>query len=67
MGNLMGNWYSLDCKYYTRQFPTLDELLNDILASGQDPNYGILKMVVPQCSQQRRHWVCKGLFVYSSK
>jgi len=39
----MGNWYSLDCEYYTRQFPTVDELLNDILASGQDPNYGILK------------------------
>ena len=43
MGNLMGNWYSLDCKYYTRQFPTLDALLKDILDSGQDPNYGILK------------------------
>ena len=43
MGNLMGNWYSLNCKYYTRQFPTVDELLNDILASGQDPNYEILK------------------------
>jgi len=43
MGNLMGNWYSLDCKYYTRQFPTLDALLNDILDSGQDPNYEILK------------------------
>jgi len=43
MGNLMGNWYSLNCKYYTRQFPTLDALLNDILDSGQDPNYEILK------------------------
>ena len=43
MGNLMGNWYSLNCKYYTRQFPTVDELLNDILTSGQDPNYEILK------------------------
>jgi len=39
----MGNWYSLDCKYYTRQFPTVDGLLNDILDSGQDPNYEILK------------------------
>ena len=43
MGNLMGNWYSLNCKYYTRQFPTVDELLNDILASGQDPNYLVYK------------------------
>jgi len=43
MGNLMGNWYSLDCKYYTRQFPTLEDLLSDILDSGQDPNYEILK------------------------
>jgi hypothetical protein len=43
MGNLMGNWYSLDCKYYTRQFPNLEDLLSDILDSGQDPNYEILK------------------------
>ena len=43
MGNLMGNWYSLNCKYYTRQFPTLEDLLSDILDSGQDPNYEILK------------------------
>jgi len=43
MGNLMGNWYSLNCKYYTRQFPNLEDLLNDILDSGQDPNYEILK------------------------
>ena len=43
MGNLMGNWYSLNCKYYTRQFPNLENLLNDILDSGQDPNYEILK------------------------
>ena len=43
MGNLMGNWYSLNCKYYTRQFPNLEDLLSDILDSGQDPNYEILK------------------------
>ena len=43
MGNLMGNWYSLNCKYYTREFPTLEDLLSDILDSGQDPNYEILK------------------------
>jgi len=33
--------YSLDCNYYTRQFPTLDELLADIALSGMDPNYEI--------------------------
>ena len=33
--------YSLDCSYYTRQFPTLDELLADIALSGMDPNYEI--------------------------
>ena len=43
MGNLMGNWYSLDCEYFTKEFPTLDLLLEDILATGMDPNYQILK------------------------
>lgn len=35
--------YTLDCDYYTKSFLTLDELLNDILDSGMDPNYTILK------------------------
>lgn len=33
--------YSLDCEYYTREFPTIEELLDDILSSGMDPNYEI--------------------------
>ena len=33
--------YSLKCKYYTNNFDTLDELLNNILESGMDPNYEI--------------------------
>ena len=33
--------YSLDCNYYTKQFPTLDELLTDVVLSGMDPNYEI--------------------------
>ena len=33
--------YSLDCAYYTREFSTIDELLGDIVLSGQDPNYEI--------------------------
>lgn len=35
--------YSLDCSYYNREFKTLDELLNDIMISGMDPNYEITK------------------------
>lgn len=35
--------YTLDCDYYTKSFSTLDELLNDIIDSGMDPNYTILK------------------------
>ena len=33
--------YSLNCSYYTKQFPTLNELVNDIMISGMDPNYEI--------------------------
>ena len=35
--------YSLNCDYYTKSFPTLDELLADIISSGMDPNYEITK------------------------
>ena len=42
MGNLMGNWYSLDCEYFTKEFPTLDKLLENIVATGMDPNYEIV-------------------------
>jgi hypothetical protein len=33
--------YSLDCTYYTKEFPTVPALLTDILESGMDPNYAI--------------------------
>ena len=33
--------YSLDCPYYTRQFSTIDDLINDIIMSGMDPDYEI--------------------------
>ena len=33
--------YSLDCSYYTKEFTTLDELINDVMVSGTDPNYEI--------------------------
>ena len=31
--------YSLDCPYYTRQFSTIDDLINDIIMSGMGPDY----------------------------
>ena len=34
--------YTLDCIYYTREFSTVDELIQDIISSGMDPNYEIL-------------------------
>lgn len=33
--------YSLNCTYYTKEFHTVDELINDIMESGMDPNYEI--------------------------
>lgn len=35
--------YSLDCSYYHKEFPTLDELINDVITSGMDPNYEITR------------------------
>lgn len=34
--------YTLDCAYYTKSFSSLNELLDDVLNSGMDPNYTIL-------------------------
>jgi hypothetical protein len=34
--------YTLDCPYYTKSFPTLDKLIDDIMNSGMDPNHDIL-------------------------
>jgi hypothetical protein len=33
--------YSLDCSYYEKSFHTIDELINDVMSSGMDPNYEI--------------------------
>ena len=35
--------YSLDCSYYTKEFNTISELLEDIIQSGMDPNYEITR------------------------
>jgi len=34
--------YSLNCDYYDREFETIDELVDDVISSGQDPNYVIM-------------------------
>jgi len=33
--------YSLDCTYYTKSFDTLDELIEDVIINGMDPNYEV--------------------------
>lgn len=33
--------YSLDCKYYTKTFSSLDELIDDVIMSGMDPSYEV--------------------------
>jgi len=35
--------YSLDCSYYTKEFNTIDELLDDVIQSGMNPNYEITR------------------------
>jgi hypothetical protein len=35
--------YSLDCNYYEKNFSTIDELIRDVIQSGMDPNYEILR------------------------
>ena len=33
--------YSLDCSYYEKSFSNINDLVNDIISSGMDPNYEI--------------------------
>ena len=33
--------YSLKCSYYTKEFSSIDELVNDVIESGMDPNYEV--------------------------
>ena len=33
--------YSLDCRYYDKEFDEVNDLINDIASSGMDPNYEI--------------------------
>lgn len=40
--------YTLLCSYYQKEFSTIDQLIDDILATGMDPNYEIIKDGIPQ-------------------
>ncbi len=31
--------YSLKCEYYNKFFDTIEELIEDVISSGMDPNY----------------------------
>ena len=33
--------YSLKCSYYQKEFITIDELIDDVMLNGMDPNYEI--------------------------
>jgi hypothetical protein len=33
--------YSLDCNYYEKQFSSIDQLIDDVIESGMDPNHEI--------------------------
>ena len=35
--------YSLNCDYYDKSFKSIDELIDDVLLSGMDPNYEITR------------------------
>jgi hypothetical protein len=35
--------YSLNCDYYTAEFPTIGDLIAHIMISGMDPNYEITR------------------------
>jgi hypothetical protein len=35
--------YGLNCNYYEKLFSTIDELIADVIQSGMDPNYEILR------------------------
>jgi hypothetical protein len=34
--------YTLNCSYYNKSFKSLNELINDVVDSGMDPNYEVM-------------------------
>lgn len=39
--------WGLDCPYYPLYFDSLEELIDDVVQSGMDPNYGVTQNGVP--------------------
>lgn len=39
--------YSLDCSYYSKTFDSVNDLVNDVIQSGMDPNYEITHNDIP--------------------
>ena len=35
--------YSLNCSYFDKEYDSLNELVDGVISSGQDPNYEITK------------------------
>ena len=35
------NMYSLNCTYYTKEFKSINELIDDVVINGMDPSYEI--------------------------
>ena len=35
--------YGLNCDYYEKEFPTIDELIQGVMDDGMDPNYEVTK------------------------
>lgn len=35
------NMYSLNCTYYNKEFKSINELIDDVIINGMDPNYEI--------------------------
>ena len=35
--------YSLDCSYFDKEFDNLNDLIEDVITSGMDPNYEVTK------------------------
>ena len=35
------NMYSLDCKYFDKEFRNIDQLIDYCIQSGMDPNYEV--------------------------
>ena len=33
--------YSLNCSYFDKEYDSVNELVNDVISSGMDPNYEI--------------------------